>query len=101
MHKKGSTVMNDSPDNREKIQRRPGGRVEHWDYRQNTGAMGAPGSNSRKDSPDEPKWTHQKPAEAIVRGESAGIVRATRGKAKWQGNGTGDSPVYIKFSYIM
>jgi len=37
--------------------------------------------------------------EAMVRGESAGVTRATKGKAKWQGHGTGDSPVYIKFSH--
>ena len=45
--------------------------------------MGALGSNIRKDSPDEPKQTHQEPAEAMVRGESAEVTRATRGKAKW------------------
>jgi len=37
--------------------------------------------------------------EAIVKGESAGVIKATRGKTKWQGDGTGNSPVYIKFSY--
>jgi len=41
----------------------PGERVEHWDHRQNAGAMGAPGSNVKKDSPDELKRTHQEPAE--------------------------------------
>ena len=61
------------------------------------------------DSPDEPKRTHQEPAEvieeqrtpaeAIVKGESTGVTRATGGQMKWQGNGTGDSPVYIKFSH--
>jgi len=59
--------------------------------------MGAPGSIVRKDSPDEPKWTHQEPGEARVGGESTGVTRATRGKAKWQGDRTGDSPMYIKF----
>jgi len=98
--------MNDSLDNPEKTQQGPRGRVEYWNHRQNTGAMEAPGSNVRKDSPDEPKWTHQEPkqtrqelAETMVRGESAGVTRATRGKVKWQGDGTGDSPVYIKFLY--
>ena len=37
--------------------------------------------------------------EAIVKGESAGVIKATGGKTKWQGDGTGNSPVYIKFSY--
>jgi len=55
--------MNDSPDNPERTQRGPGERVEHWDHRQNAGAMGAPGSNVKKDSPDELKRTHQEPAE--------------------------------------
>ena len=91
--------MNDSPDNPEKTKWRPGGRREHWDYKQNAGAIEAPGSNVRKDSSDEPKQTHQEPVEAMVRGESAGVIRATRGKAKWQGDGTTNSPVYIKFSY--
>ena len=66
---------------------------------QNAGAMGAPGSKLRKDSLDEPKRTHQEPAEAMVKEESAGVTWVTRGKVKWQGDGTGDSPVYIKFSY--
>ena len=101
--------MNDSPDNPEKTQREPGERVEHWDHRQNMGAIGALGSNVKKDSPDKLKRTHQEPgegiaggrtlAEAMVRGESAGIVRATGGKVKWQGDGTGNGPVYIKFSH--
>jgi len=91
--------MNDSPDNPEKTQWGPAGLVEHWDHRQNAGVMEAPGSNMRKDSPDEPKRTHQEPAEPRVRGESAGVTRATRGKAKWQGDGTGNSLVYIKFSH--
>jgi len=51
--------MNDSPNNPEKTQLMPGGRVEHRDYRQNAVAMGAPRSNVRKHSPDEPKRTHQ------------------------------------------
>jgi len=58
-------VMNNSPSNLEKTQRGPGGRVKHWDHRQNAGVMEAPGSNVRKDSSDEPKWTHQEPAEAM------------------------------------
>jgi len=91
--------MNDNPDNPEKTQWEPGERVEHWDHRQNAGAMGAPRSNVKKDSPDELKRTHQKPkrthqepaegiaggrtpAEAMVRGERTGIARATGGKAK-------------------
>ena len=71
--------------------------------------IGALGSNVGKDSPDEPKWTHQKlaeiiaeektPVEAMIKEESAGVTRATGGKIKWQGDGTGDSPVYIKFSH--
>jgi len=73
--------------------------------------MRAPRSSIRKDSPDEPKRTHQKPvegiargrtlAEAIVREKSAGITRTTGGKVKWQGDETGDSPVYIKFSHSL
>jgi len=58
--------MNDSPDNPEKTQWRPRGRIEHWDHRQNAVAMGAPGSNIRNNSPDELKQTHQKPAESIA-----------------------------------
>ena len=61
--------------------------------------MGVPGSKLRKDSLGEPKQTHQEPVEAMVKGESAGVTWATRDKMKWQGDGTGDSPVYIKFSY--
>jgi len=61
--------------------------------------MGAPGSNVRKDGPDKPKQTHQETAEAMVRGESPGVTMATGGRANWQGDGTGDSPVYIKFSH--
>jgi len=38
-------------------------------------------------------------AEAMVRRENAGIIRATGGKVKWQGDGTGNGPVYIKFSH--
>jgi len=34
----------------------------------------------------------------MIKGESAGVTRVTGGKAKWQGDGTGDSIVYIKFS---
>jgi len=54
--------------------------------------MGASRSSIKKDSPDEPKQTHQKLAEgiagertlaeAMVRGKSTGIARATRGKGK-------------------
>ena len=51
--------MNDSPDNPEKTQQRPGGRIEHWNHRQNAGAMRTPESNVRKNSLDEPKQTHQ------------------------------------------
>ena len=68
-------------------------------------------SNVKKNSPDELKQTHQKPAEgiagertiaeAMVREESAGIARATGGKVKWQGNEIGDSSVYIKFLHSM
>jgi len=85
-------VINDSPDNPEKTQWRPEGRVEQWDHRQNAGVIGASGSNIRKDSPDEPKRTHQEPAEviagertlaeAMVKGKSAGVTRATGGKLK-------------------
>jgi len=98
-----------SSDNPEKTQRGPGGRVEHWNRRQNIEAMRAPESNVWKASPDEPTWTHQEPveviaeertlAEAMVKGESTRVTRAIRGKMKWQGDGTGDSPVYIKFSH--
>jgi len=63
--------------------------------------MGALGSNVRKDSPTKPKRTHQEPAEAIVRGESARVTRATGGKGKWHSDGTGDSQMYIKFSHSM
>jgi len=41
-------VMNNSPSNLEKTQRGPGGRVKHWDHRQNAGVMEAPGSNVKK-----------------------------------------------------
>ena len=61
-------------------------------------------------SPDEPKWTHQEPvegiaggrtlAEAMVRGENSGTTRAPGVRMKWQGDGTGGSPVYIKFSHV-
>jgi len=47
--------MNNSPDNPEKTQQGPGGRLEYWNHRQNTGVIGALGSNNRKNSPDEPK----------------------------------------------
>ena len=59
-------VINDSPDNPEKTQWRPEGRVEQWDHRQNTEAMGAPRGNVGKDIPDEPQQTHQEPAEVIA-----------------------------------
>jgi len=82
--------MNLSPDNPEKTQRRPEGRVEHEDYKQNTGAIEAFGSNIKKNSPDELKRIHQEPAdviagertptEAIVKEKSAGITRVTRSK---------------------
>ena len=100
--------MNDSPGNLKEIQWRLEERVEHWNRRQNAGAMEAPGSNIRKDSPDEPKRTHQQlkqtyqePVDTMVRGESTGVTRAIRGKLKWQCNGTEDSPEYIKFSHSM
>jgi len=106
-----SSVINNSPDNPEKTQRGPGGRVKHWDHKQNAWAIGASGSSIRKDSPDKPKRTHQELAEgiaarrtladAMVREKSAGSTRATRDKAKWQSNRTGDSPVYIKFLHIV
>jgi len=99
--------MNDSLNNPEKTQRRPGERVEHWDHRQNAGAIRAPESNVKKNSEDELKQTHEEPAEGIAGGrtlveamikeESAGIARATGGKVKWQGDGTENSLVYIKF----
>jgi len=67
---------------------------EYWNCRWNSGAIGALGSNVGKDSPDEPKWTHQKlaeiiaeektPVEAMIKEESAGVTRATGGKAgRW------------------
>ena len=102
--------MNDSPDNPKKTQQGPGRRIEHWDHRQNAGMTGAPGSSARKDSPDEPKRTHQEPeegiaggrtlAETMVRRESTGTTRAAGARTKWQGDGTGGSPVYIKFSHV-
>ena len=67
----------------------------------------APGSNVRKDNPDEPMRTYQKPAkviaeqrtsvEAMKKEESTGITRVTRGKMKLKGDGTEDSPMYINF----
>jgi len=85
--------MNDSPDNPEKTQQEPGGRVEHWDHRQNAEAIEALGSNVREDSPDEPKRTHQEPAEVIAgeitlvetmaRGQNTGAMRATGVRMKW------------------
>ena len=101
--------MNDSLDNPEKTRWRPERPIEHWNRRQNAGAMGALGSNVRKDSLDELKQTHRELAEviagektlveAMVKEESARVTRATGGKRKWQSNGTGDSLMYIKFSY--
>jgi len=69
------------------------------------------------DSPDElkrthqgPKRTHQEPAEGIAggrtlvetmaRGKNTGTMRAAGVRTKWQGDGTGGSPGYIKFLYI-
>jgi len=104
------SVMNNSPDNPEKTQLEPGERIEHWDCRQNTGAIRTPGSTARKDSLDEPKQTRQEPAEGIAkrrtlmetmaRGENTGTTRAAGVRMKWQGDGTGSSLVYIKFSHI-
>jgi len=101
--------MNDSPDNPEKTRRDPDGRVEHWNYRQNAGATGASGSSVRKDRLDGLKRTHQEPAEGIAGGrtlvetmartENTGTTRAAGVRMKWQGDGTGGSPVYIKFSH--
>ena len=85
IHHLSDTVMNGSPDNPEKTQQGPGGRVEYWDHRQKAGAIEAPESNVRKDSPDEPKWTHQEikahspePVEAMVRGESDRVIRTLK-----------------------
>jgi len=99
--------MNDSPDNPEKTRWDPGGTVEHWNYRQNAGVTGASGSSVRKDRLDGLKQTHQEPAEGIAGGrtlvetmartENTGTTRAAGVRMKWQGDGTGGSPVYIKF----
>jgi len=73
--------------------------------------------NNSLDSPDElkqtyqeSKQTHQEPAEGIaggrtlgetmVRGKNTGTTRATGVRMKWQSDGTGGSPVSIKFSNI-
>ena len=84
--------MNDSPDNPEKTQQKPGGRIEHLNHRQNAGAIGAPERNVMKDNPDKPKRIHQEPAEiisekrtpteAMEKGESTGVTRVTGDKIK-------------------
>jgi len=61
------------------------------------------------DSPDKPRQTYQKPVEVIAgegplaettaREWSAGVTRATGVRTKWQGDGTGGSLLYIKFSH--
>ena len=74
--------------------------------------------NDSPGSPDELKWTQQEPkrsrqepaesraegktlVETMARGENTGTGRAARVRMKWQDDGTGGSPVYIKFSHII
>ena len=83
----------------------------------NSGASALSVMNDSLDSPDElkrthqePKRTRQEPAEGIAgertlvktmaREENTGTTKATGVRTKWQGDGTGGSPVYIKFSHI-
>jgi len=35
----------------------------------------------------------------MEKGESTGVTRATGDKIKWEGDGTGNSPVYINLLY--
>ena len=66
--------------------------------------------NDGPDSPEEPKRTHQEPAEGIAEGrtpvetmvkeKNTESIRAAEVRMKWQGDETGSSPVYIKFLHI-
>ena len=84
----------------------------------NSGASALSVMNDSLDSPDELKQTYQElkqtcqePAEGITegrtlaetmaRGKNVRTARAAGVMMKWQGDETGGSPVYIKFSYIM